>query len=61
MNEIIKNDYTEIQKYFDDYYKEQLEKYESLKDYDNYLFTEVKYEPNNQPLLELKNFQNHYQ
>lgn len=45
MNEIIKNDYTEIQKYFDDYYKEQLEKYESLKDYDNYLFTEVKYEP----------------
>ena len=45
MNEIVKNEYTEIQKYFDNYYKEQLEKYESLKYYDNYLFTEVKYEP----------------
>ena len=45
MNEIIKNDYTEIQKYFDDYYKEQLEKYESLKYYDNYLFTELEHEP----------------
>lgn len=44
MNGIIKNDYAEIQKYFDDYYKEQLKKYEELKYYDNYLFTEVKYE-----------------
>ena len=31
MNEIIKNDYTKIQKYFDDYYKEQLENYEERK------------------------------
>lgn len=45
MNEIIKNDYTEIQKYFDDYYKEQLEKYEELKYYDNYLFTNIEDEP----------------
>lgn len=45
MNGIVKNEYTEIQKYFDDYYKEQLKKYEELKYYDNYLFTEVKYEP----------------
>lgn len=45
MNEIVKNEYAEIQKYFDDYYKEQLKKYEELKYYDNYLFTEVKYEP----------------
>lgn len=44
MNEIIKNDYTKIQKYFDDYYKEQLEKYEERKYYDNYLFTDIKNE-----------------
>lgn len=41
MNEIVKNEYTEIQKYFDDYYKEQLEKYESLKYYDNYLLLKL--------------------
>ena len=29
MNGIIKNDYTEIQKYFDDYYKEQLKSMKS--------------------------------
>lgn len=45
MNEIVKNEYTEIQKYFDDYYKEQLEKYEELKYYDNYLFTNIDGEP----------------
>lgn len=45
MNGIIKNDYTEIQKYFDDYYKEQLKKYEELKYYDNYLFTNIEDEP----------------
>ena len=45
MNGIIKNDYTEIQKYFDDYYKEQLKKYEELKCYDNYLFTNIEDEP----------------
>lgn len=45
MNEIIKNEYTEIQKYFDDYYKEQLKKYEELKYYDNYLFTNIEDEP----------------
>lgn len=31
MNEIVKNEYTEIQKYFDNYYKEQLEVYEEKK------------------------------
>ena len=45
MNEIVKNEYTEIQKYFDDYYKEQLKKYEELKYYDNYLFTNIEDEP----------------
>lgn len=45
MNGIIKNDYTEIQKYFDDYYKEQLKKYEELKYYDSYLFTNIEDEP----------------
>lgn len=45
MNEIIKNEYTEIQKYFDDYYKEQLKKYEELKYYDSYLFTNIEDEP----------------
>ena len=45
MNGIIKNAYTEIQKYFDDYYKEQLKKYEELKYYDNYLFTNIEDEP----------------
>lgn len=45
MNEIIKNEYTEIQKYFDNYYKEQLKKYEELKYYDNYLFTNIEDEP----------------
>ena len=45
MNEIVKNEYKEIQKYFDDYYKEQLEKYEELKYYDNYLFTNIDDEP----------------
>ena len=45
MNGIIKNDYTEIQKYFDDYYKEQLKKYEELKYYDNYLFTNIEAAP----------------
>ena len=45
MNEIIKNDYTEIQKYFDDYYKEQLEVYEEKKYFDNYLLTELTDEP----------------
>jgi hypothetical protein len=34
MNEIVKNEYTEIQKYFDDYYKEQLEVYEEKKYFD---------------------------
>ena len=41
MNEIVKNEYTEIQKYFDDYYKEQLEVYEEKKYFDNYLLTEL--------------------
>lgn len=45
MNEIVKNEHKEIQKYFDDYYREQLEKYESLKYYDNYLFTGLDHEP----------------
>lgn len=45
MNGIIKNDYTEIQKYFDDYYKGQLKKYEELKYYDSYLFTNIEDEP----------------
>lgn len=45
MNEIVKNEYTEIQKYFDDYYREQLKKYEELKYYDNYLFTNIEDEP----------------
>ena len=45
MNGIVKNEYTEIQKYFDDYYKEQLEKYKELKYYDNYLFTNFDAEP----------------
>ena len=45
MNGIVKNEYTEIQKYFDYYYKEQLEKYEELKYYDNYLFTNIEDEP----------------
>lgn len=45
MNEIIKNEYTEIQKYFDDYYKEQLEVYEEKKYFDNYLLTELTDEP----------------
>lgn len=41
MNEIVKNEYTEIKKYFDDYYKEQLEIYERGKYNDNYLLTEL--------------------
>lgn len=45
MNEIVKNEYTEIQKYFDDYYKEQLEVYEEKKYFDNYLLTELTDEP----------------
>lgn len=45
MNGIVKNKYTEIQKYFDDYYKEQLEKYKELKYNDNYLFTNFEDEP----------------
>jgi hypothetical protein len=45
MNKIVKNEYTEIQKYFDNYYKEQLKKYEELKYYDNYLFTNIEDEP----------------
>lgn len=45
MNEIVKNEYTEIKKYFDDYYEEQLEIYERKKYYDNYLLTELTDEP----------------
>lgn len=45
MNEIVKNEYTEIKKYFDNYYKEQLEVYERKKYYDNYLFTDLDQEP----------------
>lgn len=45
MNEIVKNEYTEIQKYFDNYYKEQLEVYEEKKYFDNYLLTELTDEP----------------
>lgn len=45
MNEIVKNEYTEIKKYFDDYYEEQLEVYERKKYYDNYLLTELTDEP----------------
>ena len=45
MNEIVKNEYTEIQKYFDGYYKEQLEIYEEKKYFDNYLLTELTDEP----------------
>ncbi len=45
MNEIVKNEYTEIQKYFYDYYKEQLEVYEEKKYFDNYLLTELTDEP----------------
>lgn len=45
MNEIVKNEYTEIKKYFDDYYKEQLEVYEEKKYFDNYLLTELTDEP----------------
>ena len=45
MNEIVKNEYTEIEKYFDDYYKEQLEVYEEKKYFDNYLLTELTDEP----------------
>ena len=45
MNEIVKNEYTEIQKYFDNYYKEQLEVYEREKYNDNYLLTELTDEP----------------
>ena len=45
MNEIVKNEYTEIQKYFDYYYKEQLEVYEEKKYFDNYLLTELTDEP----------------
>jgi len=45
MNKIVKNEYTEIQKYFDDYYKEQLEVYEEKKYFDNYLLTELTDEP----------------
>lgn len=45
MNEIVKNEYTEIQKYFDDYYKEQLKVYEEKKYFDNYLLTELTDEP----------------
>lgn len=39
MNEIVKNEYTEIQKYFDDYYKEQLEVYEEKKYFDKSIAT----------------------
>lgn len=45
MNEIVKNEYTEIKKYFDDYYEEQLKVYERKKYYDNYLLTELTDEP----------------
>lgn len=45
MNEIVKNEYTEIQKYFDGYYKEQLEVYEEKKYFDNYLLTGLTDEP----------------
>lgn len=45
MNEIVKNEYTEIQKYFNVYYKEQLEVYEEKKYFDNYLLTELTDEP----------------
>lgn len=45
MNEIVKNENTEIKKYFDDYYKEQLEVYEREKYNDNYLLTELTDEP----------------
>lgn len=45
MNEIVKNENTEIKKYFDDYYKEQLEVYEGEKYNDNYLLTELTDEP----------------
>lgn len=45
MNGIVKNEYKEINKYFQNYYKEQLEIYERLKYYDNYLFTFSDSEP----------------